>query len=108
VHAEPVQPEELGPLRGNYWRIIDGDTKGELTALPAHVTTPEAALEALQAIQAEKDDPERQAKMEEDAKAAREAEADAEFAARATRLGYVKQSDVNGMIDARLARPNKP
>jgi hypothetical protein len=58
--AEQVSAKELGPLRGNYWRIIDGDTKGELTALPAHVTTPEAALEALQAIRAELDDPTRE------------------------------------------------
>lgn len=105
MHAVQVK---RGLIAGNYWRLIDGDTIGEHTALPATVTDEKSALAALLAIRDEQNDPAREARMEAEAKAAREAEADAEFIARAARLGYVKHSDLNGLIDARIAqRPSK-
>lgn len=108
MRAELVPAKELGPLRGNYWRLIDGDTAGEHTALPASVTDEKSALAALLAIRDEQNDPAREARMEAEAGAARQAEADAEFVARAARLGYVKHSEINSLIDARIAqRPNK-
>jgi hypothetical protein len=67
----------LGRVGGNYWRLIDGDdVVVDRVALPATVTDETAALAAILTIRDEKADPAREARMEAEAKAAREAEAD--------------------------------